>query len=89
MAGMTLLQTKLNSLAKPVAIFPSKLGPLKNATFVTMPSASLAEAVKVIVCGWMNNVLLVGNNQLTTGATLVRKLAVTLSSKDWLSTALL
>ena len=51
--------------------------PLKNATFVTVPSASVAEAVRVIVLGWMKVELLVGTTQLITGGILVRSFALT------------
>ena len=65
---MTLLQSMPYGATVSV---PSGAEPLKNSTFVTEPSTSLAVAVTVIVAGSVNVAPLAGEVMLTDGSWLL------------------
>ncbi len=68
MPSATEFQVKLKGVVKSS---PSLVLPLKNSTLLTVPSASEALAVSVIVAGAVKLLPLVGDVRFTAGAKLI------------------
>src|SRR5207248_9052276 len=68
---------------------PSRFVPLRNSTFDTVPSGSLAAAVSVMAPGWMKVVLLVGKSRFTIGGWFGPNVPLTLAKTEVFSAPLL